>query len=226
MQKYTASVFALSLTIGLAVPAHAQQQGRTSESAAQTQAHSGTERDAGYARQKEIVLEGRARDDTAERTSPASQTAKSAPDYSRQKEIVLGGKEEQSHSQRTDSSDGRNGASESAATADGTGGNHMPGQPFALGRNLLASELIGHSVYGRDGRTVGEIVDIQIARDGTVESLIVGVGGFLGLGEHNVALQPRQIEFRRDSELELHAGTTLTRAELEQLPPFRQPAEN
>lgn len=56
----------------------------------------------------------------------------------------------------------------------------------------LASELIGKSVYNRtsaDARDIGEVTDIMINNDGEIEALVVGVGGFLGIGQKEVALQ-------------------------------------
>ena len=77
--------------------------------------------------------------------------------------------------------------------------------------NLNASELIGMRVYATDadinnettiaanGETewddIGEINEIVLTRDGTVQSVIVGVGGFIGVGERNVAVDMSQIRF-------------------------------
>jgi len=55
----------------------------------------------------------------------------------------------------------------------------------------LASNLIGEKVYNgtsEDAENIGKVNDLVIAPDGKVESLVVGVGGFLGLGEKNVAI--------------------------------------
>ncbi|SEV88141.1 PRC-barrel domain-containing protein [Cognatiyoonia koreensis] len=77
--------------------------------------------------------------------------------------------------------------------------------------NLNASELIGMRVYATeadinnettvaaDGETewddIGEINEIVLNRDGTVQSVIVGVGGFLGVGERDVAIDMSQLKF-------------------------------
>lgn len=55
----------------------------------------------------------------------------------------------------------------------------------------LASNIIGETVYNGshdDAENIGSINDLVLANDGTVEAVIVGVGGFLGLGQKNVAL--------------------------------------
>ncbi|MHA6325883.1 PRC-barrel domain-containing protein [Roseivivax sp. CAU 1753] len=80
---------------------------------------------------------------------------------------------------------------------------------FDQASNLYASELIGMRVYATeaeieneieaDGETewddIGEINDIILTRDGQVSSVIVGVGGFLSIGEKDVAVDMSQIKF-------------------------------
>jgi len=56
----------------------------------------------------------------------------------------------------------------------------------------LASNLIGQTVYngtGAEAENIGEITDIVISDQGQVEAIVVGVGGFLGIGQKEVALQ-------------------------------------
>lgn len=77
--------------------------------------------------------------------------------------------------------------------------------------NLNASELIGMRVYATesdinnemtiaaDGEKewddIGEINEIVLTRDGSVQSVIVGVGGFIGVGERDVAIEMSQLKF-------------------------------
>lgn len=51
---------------------------------------------------------------------------------------------------------------------------------------MTVGEIIGQNVYGANGEDVGEVD--YIFRDGDMLMAIVGVGGFLGLGEHDVAI--------------------------------------
>lgn len=56
----------------------------------------------------------------------------------------------------------------------------------------LASNLLGETVYngtGDDAENIGEVTDLVITQDGQVEALVVGVGGFLGIGQKDVALE-------------------------------------
>lgn len=51
-----------------------------------------------------------------------------------------------------------------------------------------ASKLIGATVYGSDNASIGEVNDVILASDGKVNGVVIGVGGFLGVGEKNVAV--------------------------------------
>ena len=50
------------------------------------------------------------------------------------------------------------------------------------------SKLIGTSVYGPDNKSIGKIDDVIVAGDGQIKAAVVGVGGFLGVGEKDVAV--------------------------------------
>ncbi len=52
----------------------------------------------------------------------------------------------------------------------------------------LVGNLWDKSVYNAAGKSVGELKDVLIDKDGKVSALVIGVGGFLGLGEKNVAV--------------------------------------
>lgn len=52
-----------------------------------------------------------------------------------------------------------------------------------------ADELLGKDVNHRGGdKSIGEINDLIIDKDGQIVAVIVEVGGFLGIGEKNVAI--------------------------------------
>ena len=52
----------------------------------------------------------------------------------------------------------------------------------------LAGNLWNKSVYNAGGQPIGDLKDILVGPDGKVQALVIGVGGFLGLGEKNVAI--------------------------------------
>jgi hypothetical protein len=52
----------------------------------------------------------------------------------------------------------------------------------------LGSKLIGTDVLGPDNEKIGAVSDVLIDKSGKVDALVVGVGGFLGIGAKDIAL--------------------------------------
>jgi sporulation protein YlmC with PRC-barrel domain len=57
------------------------------------------------------------------------------------------------------------------------------------------SKMLGLNVYNSLNEKIGIISDLIVDENGAVEALVIGVGGFLGLGEHDVAVPFREIEW-------------------------------
>ena len=51
-----------------------------------------------------------------------------------------------------------------------------------------ASKLVGVDVFGPDGRKVGDVSEVLLDHDGRAAAVVIGVGGFLGIGRKDVAL--------------------------------------
>src|SRR3954469_24472585 len=51
-----------------------------------------------------------------------------------------------------------------------------------------SSKLIGVNVYNDNNDKIGEIEELIVDKSGKVDNVIIGVGGFLGMGEHYVAV--------------------------------------
>jgi len=51
-----------------------------------------------------------------------------------------------------------------------------------------ASKLVGVNVYNEGNEKIGDINDVILDKSGRAENVIIGVGGFLGMGEHYVAI--------------------------------------
>jgi PRC-barrel domain len=51
-----------------------------------------------------------------------------------------------------------------------------------------SSKLVGASVYGPADKSIGDVNDVLIGSHGEVRAVVIGVGGFLGVGEKNVAV--------------------------------------
>jgi sporulation protein YlmC with PRC-barrel domain len=61
--------------------------------------------------------------------------------------------------------------------------------------NWRASKLVGLSVYNDANESLGSINDLLTDKDGNIKAVIIGVGGFLGVGEHLVALPFEKVKF-------------------------------
>jgi sporulation protein YlmC with PRC-barrel domain len=62
----------------------------------------------------------------------------------------------------------------------------------AIAVGYRASKLIGASVYNDKNQKIGRIGDLVVKPDGKVSLAVVDVGGFLGLGRHQVAIPVEQ----------------------------------
>ena len=58
-----------------------------------------------------------------------------------------------------------------------------------------ASKLDGLDVYNNNDEKIGDIKELLVDNSGKVQAVVIGVGGFLGMGEHDVALPFDQIKF-------------------------------
>lgn len=60
---------------------------------------------------------------------------------------------------------------------------------------LVRDRLIGQQVKNKEGKIVGEIEDVIVGDENKVVGVVMGVGGFLGLGEKKVAVRYRALQF-------------------------------
>jgi len=55
-------------------------------------------------------------------------------------------------------------------------------------QSVTVTDWYKQSVYDPANSKIGEIMDVLLSADGKVNALIIGVGGFLGMGEKDVAV--------------------------------------
>ncbi len=79
-----------------------------------------------------------------------------------------------------------------------------------------ASKLIGTTMSNVLGESVGSVEDVVIGSDGKVVAVMVGVGGFLGLGETSVAIGLRHLVITPLEADQLEVRTSLSRRAIEQ----------
>jgi len=85
---------------------------------------------------------------------------------------------------------------------------------------LKAEELIGTKVYGANDENIGEIGDIILSKDGKVDSIVLDVGGFLGMGEKPVAVGFDKLAFMTDKDGNKYLYTKFTKEQLEAQPAY------
>jgi hypothetical protein len=59
----------------------------------------------------------------------------------------------------------------------------------------LSSKFEGTDVVSPQDEKIGDVSDILFDRDGKIVAYVVGVGGFLGIGQKDVALSPSSFQF-------------------------------
>ena len=77
--------------------------------------------------------------------------------------------------------------------------------------------FLGHKVLNDEGKTLGKVEDLIVAPDKAVSFAILEVGGFLGLGEHRIAIPVGQFKWGPDGKITLPGAT---KDALKDLPKF------
>ena len=62
-----------------------------------------------------------------------------------------------------------------------------------------ASKLVGLNVYSHNNERIGDVNEVLVDRNGNVDAVVIGVGGFLGIGEKDVAVPFRAVEWRMNA---------------------------
>jgi sporulation protein YlmC with PRC-barrel domain len=86
-----------------------------------------------------------------------------------------------------------------------------------------ARKLIGRNVKNTNDETVGEIKSVFISPDGKVDSVMVGVGGFLGVGEREVQLAWKDLKVMDNGE---KVVVNMSKDELKAMAPYKYKDES
>src|SRR3954470_304502 len=79
----------------------------------------------------------------------------------------------------------------------------------AQGDLWRASKLKGLNVYNEQNEKLGDINEILLDKSGKVAGIVIGVGGFLGMGEHDIMGEMSKLKFV-DEPVRTSATTTTT----------------
>src|SRR4029450_10845826 len=61
--------------------------------------------------------------------------------------------------------------------------------------NWRASKLIGVNVYNEGNEKLGDVNELILDKSGKIAAVVIGVGGFLGMGEHDIAVSMDKLKF-------------------------------
>lgn len=95
----------------------------------------------------------------------------------------------------------------------------------SLAGSISAKDLINKSIKNAANESVGDINDVLIGSDGRVAAVIVGVGGFLGMGEKDVALPFDQLVLAKAADGDLAVSTSMTKEALQSAPEYVRPKQ-
>lgn len=92
---------------------------------------------------------------------------------------------------------------------------------------ILVSSFIGQTVYesdATDAASVGKLNDLIASPEGEIQAAIIGVGGFLGVGEKDVAVSPDQLQLATRSDGKKWLVIKATKEQLTEAPTFDRSA--
>jgi len=89
----------------------------------------------------------------------------------------------------------------------------------------LASNWMGKTVFDANGDGLGDVNDLLLDKDGSVGGVIIGVGGFLGIGEKSVAVPFDAIEMQTDDNGKMRLILQATADQLNAAPEFKTLAQ-
>jgi len=86
-----------------------------------------------------------------------------------------------------------------------------------------SSKLVGTAVYGPSDERIGDVNEVLIDRNGSVHAVVIGVGGFLGVGEKDVAVPFKSLNIKRadNSDKIDRISVRYTKDQLKQAPGFK-----
>jgi hypothetical protein len=91
--------------------------------------------------------------------------------------------------------------------------------------SVLASQALGATVYDAADQSLGTVSDFVLAEDGSIDAIVIGVGGFLGIGGKDVAVTLAAFDGTVGPNGNVKLMLDVTAKELENAPAFTTLAE-
>lgn len=113
--------------------------------------------------------------------------------------------------------------SEDTAQAPAAGGDYLTAQSD---EQISANTYIGQAVYNSADESIGKISDLIMEKNGGIAAAVVGVGGFLGIGEKWVAVPFETISITQAPDTsDVKLTTSETAESLQAAPEFKTTAQ-
>lgn len=87
-----------------------------------------------------------------------------------------------------------------ASTSPMTNSVIVPSESFSGATVISANDFIGKRVYSKTGDDIGEVNDLIMTGNGSIQAVVLGVGGFLGIGEKDVAVSMASIDMAKEGD--------------------------
>jgi sporulation protein YlmC with PRC-barrel domain len=92
--------------------------------------------------------------------------------------------------------------------------------PHMTADQMVSSKIVGTSVYNTNNDKIGEVNDLILDSNGKVAGVVIGVGGFLGMGERNVAVSYTSVKFSKDNRGYERITVPATKDQLKAMTPY------
>jgi len=109
------------------------------------------------------------------------------------------------------------------STAEAPGGSQFLSRQESS--DYLASNLIGESVYNSQDEAIGTINDLITDNSGKIVAVLVGYGGFLGMGDKDVALRFEDLRIAREDNNDLKVVANVSQDVLASAPDYETLSE-
>jgi sporulation protein YlmC with PRC-barrel domain len=87
--------------------------------------------------------------------------------------------------------------------------------------DIQASKLIGTKVHNLNNENIGEIDDLVLDKGKAIQAFVLGVGGFVGVGERSVAVEPESVAITKQPDGTMKVVVNTTKKDLENAPEIK-----
>lgn len=112
----------------------------------------------------------------------------------------------------------------SGVTPPASSSETMTSVPGTGTAEVKGNRLIGADVKGAGNEKIGDVSEVLVSTDGKVNGVVVSVGGFLGMGDHKVALPWEQLRFSSEGD-NLVVVSSFDKEALKNMPEYQDPAK-